>query len=58
MQQELLKNKDESLLSTKRSIIEAINNLVNQFNDITKILREGKSLKAEGPLNDLISKNK
>lgn len=58
VQQDLQKNDDDSLLSTKRSIIEAINNLVNQFNEITKILREGKSLKAEGPLNDLISKNK
>ena len=49
-----------SLLFTKRAIIEGINGLVNQFNDITKVLRDssGKSLKAEGPLNDLIAKNK
>lgn len=58
MQQEASKRGDDSLLSTKRSIIEAINSLVNQFNEITKILREGKSLKAEGPLNDLITRNK
>lgn len=45
---------------TKRAIIEGINGLVNQFNDITKVLRDssGKSLKAEGPLNELIAKNK
>ena len=50
----------DCLQQIKRQIIEAINGLVNQFNDITKILRDssGKSLKAEGPLNDLITKNK
>lgn len=54
------KAQPESLQKTKRQIIEAINGLVNQFNDITKILRDssGKTLKAEGPLNDLIAKNK
>lgn len=54
------KTSEDCLLHTKRSIIEAINGLVNQFNDITKVLRDssGKSLKAEGPLNDLITKNK
>ena len=51
---------EDSLLFTKRAIIESINGLVNQFNDITKILRDssGKSLKAENTLNDLVSRNK
>ena len=51
---------EDSLLFMKRSIIEGINSLVNQFNEITKLLRDstGKSLKTESTLNELISKNK
>lgn len=47
---------EDSLVQAKRGIIEGINGLVNQFNDITKMLRDssGKSLKTENTLNDLI----
>lgn len=53
-------NVEESLLATKRKIIEGINQSVDQFNEITKLTRDSsrRDLKSEDALQDLICKNK
>ena len=51
---------EDSLLATKRKIIEGINSSVDQFNEITKLTRDSsrRDIKSEEALDDLISKNK